>query len=75
MAEVRKAGTNITGCIEGFRILNILKRFGVYDEFDQENEEEATRVHMPNDRQNIETGEIEDNNTIDEDEEKDEEII
>ncbi|HEU5120919.1 MAG TPA: hypothetical protein VFT71_08010 [Candidatus Nitrosocosmicus sp.] len=74
MGEIRKSGTNITECVEGFRILNILKKFGVYDEFDEEEEEEEEEetpsFQMQTEHRNIEEAadEFKDNNKDDQEE-------
>ena len=36
IAEVRKSGMSLQECAQTFRIANTLKKFNVYDEFDEE---------------------------------------
>jgi hypothetical protein len=70
MAEVRKSGINITECIEGFRILNILKKFGVYDEFEVDYVEEIPRLQTQAGHGNVKA----EDGIADDNKDKDEEI-
>ncbi len=61
MDEVRKSGINIQDCVRGFRVTNLLKKLGVYDEFDEDMEDETSRLQMQVNNRKIETEvEIED---------------
>lgn len=55
MGEIRKSGTNISECIEGFRLLNILREFQVYDEFDDEIEHPALEPQINLEYRNLKT--------------------
>ena len=53
MVEVRKAGTNFSECIESFRLLNILRKFRVYDEFDEERRDAQVNLQMQAEYRNL----------------------
>jgi hypothetical protein len=61
MDEVRKSGINIQDCVRGFRVTTLLKKLGVYDEFDEDMEDETSGLQMQVNNMKIETEvEIED---------------
>jgi D-ribose pyranose/furanose isomerase RbsD len=66
MGAVRKAGANISECIEGFRLLNILKKFRVYDELDEDIEDPTLKLQTQTKYRNIKAEESNQDNITEE---------